>query len=265
MTNESLGFSLDAFLAYSDALRERLDAREEVVGLVFLGSAAETARADEWSDHDFFVIGVDDQAEALRQNVDWLPNFDQISIAVRETDHGLKVVYKNGQVLEFAVFKVAELEMASASAFAVAIDKCNLQQRMQALADKSVARPADRKREFELILCQLLIGVGRARRGEQLIAGQHIRSWAINNLLGLVQLSVEPVAGTEDQADIFSRYRRFEKQFPAIGQRIELAQQLPLESCAKALLELAVEVSANSIGQSELDQIGVIRQRLGWF
>jgi hypothetical protein len=264
LTHQNAAFSLEGFLAYSEALRASLDARSEVVGLVFLGSAAETSRADEWSDHDFFVISVDDQAEALRQNVDWLPNFDQISIAVRETDHGLKVVYQDGQVLEFAVFKDSELEIASASAFAVAIDKCNLQQRMQALADKSVGRPVDHKKEFELFLCQLLIGVGRARRGEQLIAGQHIRSWAINNLLGLVQLNLEPVAGTAAQVDIFSRYRRFEKQYPAAGQRIELAQQLPLESCAKALLEIAIEVCRDKLGQSELAQIDVIRHRLGW-
>ena len=264
MTTERPSFSLEKFLAYSEQLAVNLDARAEVVGLVFLGSAAETTRADEWSDHDFFVISVDDQAEALRQNLDWLPNFDQISIAVRETDHGLKVVYQDGQVLEFAVFKDSELEMASAKGFAVALDKCNLQERMQAIAAKTSPETLNRKREFELLLCQLLIGVGRARRGEQLIAGQHLRSWAINNLLGLVRQNVLPIAGTETAQDNFSRYRRFEQQYPELGERIELAQQLPLEACARALLAIAIEVSGDSLTKHELEQVYVIRHRLGW-
>ena len=261
---ESTGFSLEKFLAYSDQLRINLDARPEVVGLVFLGSAADTSRADQWSDHDFFVISVDEQAEALRQNLDWLPNFDSISIAVRETDHGLKVVYQDGQVLEFAVFKDSELDTVSAGEFAVALDKCNLQQRMQARAEKSISKPANLKNEFELFLCQLLIGVGRARRGEQLIAGQHIRSWAINNLLGLVRLTLPPVEGTEALADNFTRYRRFEKQYPALGAQIEAAQQLPLEACARALLNLALEVCGEALSAEHLQQVYVIRHRLGW-
>jgi hypothetical protein len=264
MTEATQAFSIEKFLSYSEALRVNLDARYEVVGLVFLGSAADTSRVDEWSDHDFFVISVDDQAEALRQNLDWLPAFDQISIAVRETDHGLKVVYEDGQVLEFAVFKDSELDTISAGEFAVAIDKCNLQNRMQALAEKSLAKPANLKTEFELFLCQLLIGVGRARRGEKLIAGQHIRSWAINNLLGLVRLNLAPVEGTETLADNFTRYRRFELQYPELGTRIELAQQMPLERCAQSLLQIAVEVCGNKIGNRELSQICAVRTRLGW-
>jgi hypothetical protein len=262
--SETTGFSIEKFLAYSDQLRINLDSRPEVVGLVFLGSAADTSRVDQWSDHDFFVISVDEQAEALRQNLDWLPNHEAISIAVRETDHGLKVVYQDGQVLEFAVFKDSELDTVSAGEFAVALDKCNLQQRMQARAEKSLAKPVNPKVEFELFLCQLLIGVGRARRGEQLIAGQHIRSWAINNLLGLVRLNLAPVPGTEAIADNFTRYRRFEKQYPVLGEQIEAAQQLPLEACARQLLHLALEVCGGSLSDAHLQQVYVIRHRLGW-
>ena len=264
MTEAPKPFSLEKFLAYSESLRISLDARPEVVGLVFLGSAADTSRADEWSDHDFFVISIDDQAEALRQNLDWLPGFDQISIAVRETEHGLKVVYQDGQVLEFAVFKDSELEIAAASNFAVAIDGCNLQNRMRALAEKPAGKPTNLKTEFELFLCQLLIGVGRARRGEQLIAGQHIRSWAISHLLGSVRLNLAPLEGTEALADKFTSYRRFEQQYPELGTRIELAQQLPLELCAQALLQIAVEVCGDTIGELELSQICTVRNRLGW-
>jgi hypothetical protein len=137
VTQPRFEFSIEKFLAYSDALAKNPDATPTVVGLVFLGSAAATWRADEWSDHDFFVISEDGSAEALRQNLQWLPRFDEIPIAVRETDHGLKVVYDDGQVLEFAVFEDRELEMAAANSFAVAVDKCNLQARMEAIAART--------------------------------------------------------------------------------------------------------------------------------
>jgi len=264
MTTEDKAFSLDKFLAYSESLRVNLDAREEVIGLVFLGSAADTSRADEWSDHDFFVISSEGSAESLRQNLDWLPDFSKIEIGVRETDHGLKVVYQDGQVLEFAVFEDSELDTVSAFSFAVAIDKCNLQNRMEAIEARSVGKAPNHAKEFELFLCQLLIGVGRARRGEVLIAGQHIRSWAINNLLGLVRLNVSPVEGSESLPDNFNRYRRFELQYPTLGEQIELAQQMPLEACAQSLLQIAVEICGDKIGDRELSQISAVRTRLGW-
>jgi len=262
MTNDA--FDLKTFLGYSEQLSANLDLNPSVIGLVFLGSAADTSRADEWSDHDFFVISAEGSAESLRQNLEWLPRFSEIQIRVRETDHGLKVVYQNGQVLEFAVFETWELQLASAKAFAVAIDKCDLQQSMEELAARSVGKPASQATEFELMLCQLLIGVGRARRGEVLIAGQHIRSWALNNLLGLVRLNVLPMPGSEDLEDNFNRYRRFEQQYPIIGARLEKAQQLPLEVCAQSLLQIAVEVCGDKIGERELAQISVVRTRLGW-
>jgi hypothetical protein len=264
VTSEPQAFSLEKFLTYSEALRVSLEARPEVTGLVFLGSSADTSRADEWSDHDFFVITAEGSAESLRQNLDWLPDFSKIEIGVRETAHGLKVVYEDGQVLEFAVFEDSELEIAAAHSFAVAIDKCNLQTRMAAIEARSVAKVANQAQEFELFLCQLLIGVGRARRGEALSAGQHVRSWAINNLLALVRLNVLPADGSQDLQDNFNRYRRFEQQYPELGLRIELAQQMSLEPCAQTLLQLAVEVCGDKIGRRELSQICAVRTRLGW-
>lgn len=47
---------LKKFLEYSSELSSALEKRDEVIGLVFVGSTAETSRVDEWSDHDFFVV-----------------------------------------------------------------------------------------------------------------------------------------------------------------------------------------------------------------
>ena len=58
---------IDAFRVFKDELVERLAGDERVLGLVFVGSAAERDYApDEWSDHDFFVITRPGDQEAFR-------------------------------------------------------------------------------------------------------------------------------------------------------------------------------------------------------
>ena len=72
---------------------------------------------DQWSDHDFFVISEPGSQEYFRNDLSWLPDDRQIAFWFRETTHGLKVVYENGNLLEFAVFDFAELELAKADRF----------------------------------------------------------------------------------------------------------------------------------------------------
>ena len=44
------------FLSFIGRLSQSARENADVLGLVLVGSAAETFRADEWSDHDFFLI-----------------------------------------------------------------------------------------------------------------------------------------------------------------------------------------------------------------
>jgi hypothetical protein len=44
------------FLSFIERLSQNAGENADVLGLVLVGSAAETCRADEWSDHDFFLI-----------------------------------------------------------------------------------------------------------------------------------------------------------------------------------------------------------------
>jgi hypothetical protein len=162
MTNDVLA----KFLAFSAALADNLSARSEVIGLVLVGSTADTKRVDEWSDHDFFVFTQEGRAEELRQDLSWLPNHDQIAMRPRETAHGLKVVYESGQVLEFAVFNDSELEIVSVNDYSVAVDKTNITERMQVVASRQHNKHSTLDDEFDLFLANILIGVGRARRGE---------------------------------------------------------------------------------------------------
>jgi hypothetical protein len=260
----SSAFSLEAFVNYSAQLRDSLSKRPEVIGLVLVGSTADLGRVDEWSDHDFFVITKAGEAEAMRQDLSWLPNQDQIALSPRETDHGLKVVYKNAQVLEFAVFEDHELEMASLNSYAVTLDLTNITDRAKAIADRTAPKPFVQAREFELFLALILIGVGRARRGEVLMAGQFIRSYCLNHVLGFIRAWQKPVAGTESKEDNLSRHRRFEIQHPDLAAKLEALQQLPVEESAKGLLNLVLELGHDNLRDQDLANASLVQQRFGW-
>jgi hypothetical protein len=255
---------IDDFFNFSASLTASLSQRAEVIGLIFVGSAAETDRVDEWSDHDFFVITKAGCAEALRNDLSWLPDSADIAIAPRETEHGLKVVYQDGHVLEFAVFNDQELELATVNSFAVAFDKTDITVRVEAIAERSVPKPFDAKTEFELFLATMLIGVGRARRGETLIAGQQIRSYCMRHALGLIRQWVPVAAGTENSGDSLDRFRRFEIQYPEIATQLETLQQTDVEASAKGLLHLILSLGESALTEAQLHQVYVVRNRLGW-
>jgi hypothetical protein len=254
--------TLDAFIEYSDRLAANAQAHPDVIGLVLVGSAADTARVDEWSDHDFFLVVKEGAGEALRGDLSWLPDAGDIVVAARETTHGLKVVYRNGHVLEFAVFEDPELELASVNYWSVPVDKTNITGRVEAIEKRTVGGVFEEEKEWCLFLALILIAVGRARRGEVLIAGQAVRSYMLKHVLGFVRDRLAPVAGTEGVGDNLDRFRRFELQYPAEGSRIESILQLPVEDSAQAQLDFVLGLGGFS--HEQLEQAGVVRHRLGW-
>ena len=260
---------LSAFLAFREQLSENLLELDYVLGLVFVGSAADTSRVDRWSDHDFFVITKPGFAEEMRNQLNWLPNVDNISFATRETAHGLKVVYRNGHVLEFAVFNDEELELAGGNVFDVFIDKGefglgSIHDRMNKIVERSKPEPVDWVREFELFLAHLLIGVGRARRGELLIARQHICSYALNHLLGLLRQCAAASPGTEEREDNLNRFRRFEQQYPRLGAELDSYLRQDVESCAKNLLKLALRECKIFLGNDSEVKVETVTGVFGW-
>jgi hypothetical protein len=256
--------ALEHFIDFSNQLLESLEVRPEVIGLVLLGSTADHSRVDEWSDHDFFVVTKEGAAEAMRQDLSWLPNHKQIAFSPRETDHGLKVVYQDARVLEFAVFNDSELELAGANTYSVPLDRTNIIERMAAIAVRSAAPAYDFAKEWELFLALLLIGVGRARRGEVLIAGQFVRSYCLNHVLGFVRDWQPPMAGTETKEDSFNRYRRFEQQYPELGEQLEKLTQLPVEQAALGYLEFALSLGAGKLTEAQHSAALLIANRFGW-
>jgi hypothetical protein len=65
--------ALARFTSFCSRLRERLVARVDVVGLVWMGSTADRERVDEWSDHDFALVTTDGTEERLRADLGCRP------------------------------------------------------------------------------------------------------------------------------------------------------------------------------------------------
>ena len=259
-------WSKDWYFEFSQSLADNVAGDPNLLGLVLLGSTADTFRIDEWSDHDFFLITKEGLGEDYRQDLSWLPFADQIAWAPRETDHGLKVVYEFGHVLEFAVFNNSELELAKVNAVTVPVDKSDLTERVEKLRMLSVpAAPTDPDAklqiDLELLLSHIIIGVGRYRRGETLIAGEQVRSYLVPNLLNLITSWVEPAPGSEASEDNLNRFRRFEKRYPAAAAEITEALAGDVETAAKKILKL---VETLDPAENNTTKYQVVRNRFGW-
>lgn len=250
----------DAFEDRSRALRSAVEQHDDLTGLVLLGSAADSARdrRDEWSDHDFFAIVADGRGDAVRPDLAWLPAQDELAATAREGGIGFVALYDDGHVFEFALAEIGELGGALAEEATVVVDD---DARLAGLIAEGRARvraqpPADPAEQVVLMLVKLLIGVGRARRGELLTAGEFVRTWAVQCLVRAVRAR----AGAPARVD---PVRRFEQDHPAMGARIADALGRPVEEAARALYDLAREELGPWPGfpARAADAVG---RRLGW-
>lgn len=226
-----------AFDDFTEALTAALAADPRAVGLVALGSmSGEGPPPDDFSDHDFFVIAAPGGQEAFREDVSWLPGAGRALLVHRETEHGLKVVLGDGHLLELAVFDLDELRVARANRYRVLLDRGGVAERMAEVAAKPAEAHADRWLCGQL-LGNLLVGGGRAARGETLSARLFVSGHAAGHLLRLLARHVpREVATPLDDLDPF---RRFERAYPRLGAAVNDALALPPLDAALALLGLA--------------------------
>ncbi len=173
---------LDAFRRWTIRLQANLDADSRVIGLVLLGSSAEVGRIpDAWSDHDFFVVTVDGVQEDFRTDLSWLPDAEQIVLHPRETAHGLKALFADGHLIEFAIFDLKELRLARVNDYRVLLDKTDgsIHRALPELAADSVPGHFDRKRTIErgngAVCTTSCIWSAASWRGAATMCGQHHR------------------------------------------------------------------------------------------
>lgn len=226
-----------AYDALTRSLASALAGDPRVAGLVALGSMSGNGAApDEFSDHDFFIVTEPGSQEAFRTDLAWLPGADRAVLVHRETEHGLKVILEDGHLLEFAVFDLDELRVARANRYAVLFDRGGVGARMTEVAGKPVESYPDRWLCGQL-LGNLLVGGGRAARGELLSARLFVVGHATGHLLRLLARHVP--AETDVPLDDLDPFRRFERAYPRIAGELNGAlARNPLEA-ALALLDLA--------------------------
>ena len=229
--------SYDAFAA---DLTASLAERPEVLGLVAVGSFA--SGPDAWSDHDFLVIAEPAAADRLRKDTSWLPRHEGLVLHFRETDHGMKGVYDDGHLVEYAVFAPDEIALARLNRTRVLLDRADIASRV---ADVVAATPGLVAAEAESdeylhgqLLTALLVGVQRHRRGEHLSGVDFVHRFALRHFL--VLLARHLPAERPEVLDDLNPFRRVEQGYPTVG--AELARLLAtgdLEQVARGLADLA--------------------------
>lgn len=254
---------IEEFRALTHALTERLAADHRVLGLVFLGSAAEQDYApDEWSDHDFFVITTPGEQEAFRTNPFWVPHPEQLALWFRETRHGVKALYDDGHLLEFAVFDLDEIALAAVDRWRVAFDRGGVEERVSQAAAQSATRPLpDAAHSFGQLVTTALVGAGRYRRGEALAGAYLVGELAVRHFVALVLLALPSARlGTLDRLDPL---RRFEVAYPELGEALAALRRLPGDEAASALLRLADRELRHRLPGLEWNALDVVLRRVG--
>jgi hypothetical protein len=214
------------YAAFTEALTARLADDPRVLGLVAVGSMAGVDyQPDQWSDHDFFVIS--SEQEALRSDLSWLPASERVVLSFRETAHGLKVVYDDGHMLEFAVFDLAELrDVAAVNRYRVLLDRGGVEAAVSSLRN---TRPSE-EWLFGMLVTGALVAHGRARRGELLSASFFVIQ-CVRHLTALL--------GDAPILDDLDSLRRFELVYPELGLELASIVQRPPAPAAVALLDVA--------------------------
>lgn len=258
MTSQS---TLARFIKYSESLTNACIQHPKIIGLVLVGSTAETERVDEWSDHDFFVITETGDQEPLRRNLSWLPDSESIAFWFRETEHGLKVVYNSGEVLEFAIFDCGELRGCTVNHHRLAYGNEDVKEALSIAKNRlPEVIVGDDLADFRHFLSVLLIQVGRARRGELLTAGHGIRGTAATTLLKIFTRRL-PHDQRLDKLDVS---RRFEFAHPEIGNLIAKALAQEPETAGMDLLEISDKHLAPLWSQYPFAEVRVVRDVLAW-
>lgn len=255
----------ETYHQFTSALLHNITQSPTALGLVALGSMAQQDYApDRYSDHDFFVVVQTGSQEAWRSDLTWLPHSDQIALNLRETEHGLKILYQNGHLLEFAVFDLEELSLAKVNRFRVLFDHADVQARLERSAAASIpsSQPnqAQLEKAFGEFLCNLWVGVGRYHRGEYLSANLFVRSHALGHLLRL--LTAYSPSPQKNLLDSLDASRRFEHVFPEVAVQLHTALEQKIPQTALEFLSMARVYVLPHLSKNMNHTLDIIEQKV---
>jgi len=220
---------------YTERLRASLESVREVLGLIVLGSTADSTRRDEWSDHDFWIITERGKQGALVEDLSWLPDYQDIAIAVKHKPHGRTIVFRNRHKVEFAVFDATDVNSGKIERYQVLIDRDRIAETIAAIHDETRQQAQARPDALENLCVLLWSACERHMRGEILSARQYVDGFAIDRLLGLIA-NTEPGDRCKDFLD---PRRRLEQRLPELAAEMLALREKPVPKAALQLLEIA--------------------------
>lgn len=246
-------------------LQTRLKQDPRVLGLVAVGSMSERDYLpDQWSDHDFFVVVSSGSQEPFRTDLSWLPNPGSIVFHFRETAHGLKVLYRSGHLLEFAVFDPNELHLAKVNRYRVLLDRDSVENHMQQVVletrRRDEASGSDDLFHFGQFLSNILVGFGRYQRGEKLSGQQFVKNSAFRHLT--ILLTRHLPSADKSVLDNFDPFRRIEIAYPKIARELNEFCNLDVPAAALGLLLLADRELKSWFPASFGDALEVVKGQL---
>ncbi len=199
-----------------EAIGQSLQASQHALALIGLGSVgAELQRLDHHSDLDFFAIVEDGHKARYIENLDWLSDIAPVAYAFQNTVDGFKLLYADGIFCEFAVFELGELKGIPFSAGGIVWKKSHIENSIATPVRKSsFGSKLDVQWQLGEALTNLLIGLKRFRRGEQLSGSRFVQSYALDRVLDLAELLEAEQPYFKDQ---FGNDRRFERRFPQMA------------------------------------------------
>ncbi|SEU09814.1 hypothetical protein [Paenibacillus sp. NFR01] len=212
--------------------------------LVLLGVGSvgvETARMDEYSDLDFFVIVEPGMKDRYIDRLDWLEDTHPLAYAFKNSDVGYKVLFEDGIFAEYAVFEERELATAAYTEGRIVWKEARYDN--TAIAKPAAPLPSQKQDSLDHplgeALTNLYVGLGRYAREERLSAVRFIQGHAIDRILSVLHL-LEPEV--DYYPDPFGNERRLEKRFPGfaakLGDMIQGYDRVPESAlCILAFLE----------------------------
>jgi lincosamide nucleotidyltransferase len=253
----------EAYQEFTQQLRKNLEQDENILGLVAAGSMAQQDyQPDEWSDHDFFVIARPGVQDRYRKTYDWLPRSEEIAWAFQETEHGIKAIYRDGHLLEFAVFDEEELKTARINRYRVLFDRARISTQMAKNAQKTKDASATETDAYHIgqILTNILVGMGRYWRGEKLSAHKFVKINAIHHLTALLnQTTQSPQRGLSDNLD---PTRRFEVVHPHLGPELENLMLQPIPAAAQGLVNILKRETPAIIAEIPPEIVSIVEKQI---
>ena len=176
--------------------------KEEVLAFIGLGSMHDLTRLDAYSDIDFFILVQSQQDKKIyMEDMSWL-DVHPIIFSYIETRDGLKVVYEDGILLEFAVFTMDELKLIPFQEGTIYYKKPFIEEHdLKPQLEQS--HPFNLNKTISNCLSNLYVGLLREHRGEHVAAFLMIQVYATSNLLKILD---------QHQDDPFVVERRIEKR-----------------------------------------------------